>query len=74
MTCYTNDPRQITAKFSSTCSKCKTKIKKGDTIYYWPSSREVFCTSYGEVPYRQFLSSAADEDVDNGTENPYAYW
>jgi len=74
MTCYTNDPRQITAKFSSTCSKCKTKIKKGATIYYWPSSYEVFCTNCGDTPYRQFLSSAAaDEDVYNGTENPYAY-
>ena len=25
------------------------------------------------IPYRQFLSSAADEDVYNGCGNPYAY-
>jgi len=30
----------------------------------------VFCTSCGDAPYRQFLSSAADEDVYNGTGNP----
>jgi len=61
----------ITAKFSSSCSKCKTKLLKGTSIYYWPSSREVFCTKCGEDPYRQFLSSAADEDVYNGCGNPY---
>ena len=64
----------ITAKFSSNCSKCKTKLLKGTSIYYWPSSREVFCTKCGEGPYRQFLSSAADEDVYNGCGNPYAHW
>jgi len=73
MSQYKNDPRQITAKFSSSCSKCKTKLLKGSSIYYWPSSREVFCTKCGEGPYRQFLSSAADEDVYNGCGNPYAY-
>jgi len=73
MTRYSNDPRQITAKFSSSCSKCKTKIKKGATIYYRPSSLEVFCTNCGNAPYRQFLSSAADEDVYNGTGNPFAW-
>jgi len=32
MTRYSNDSQQITAKFSSNCSKCKTKIKKGATV------------------------------------------
>lgn len=73
MTRYSNDPRQIVAKFSSCCSKCKVKIPKGADIYYWPSTREVFCEKCGESPYRQFLSSAADEDVYNGCGNPYAY-
>jgi hypothetical protein len=69
---YKNDPRMITAKFSSTCSKCCAKIKKGEEIYYWPSSREVFCLKCGEVPYSQFRSSAADEDAYNGY-GPCAY-
>jgi len=64
--------RYSSAKFSSSCSKCKTKIKKGATIYYWPSSREVFCTICGDAPYRQFLSSMADEEVYSGNGNPYA--
>jgi len=70
MSQYKNDPRMITARFSSNCSKCKTRISKGTEIYYWPSSREVFCTNCGEEPYRHFLSDAADEDVMNGYGNP----
>jgi len=69
---YKGDPRMIKAKFSSNCSKCKIKILKGSDIYYWPSSHEVFCTRCGEGPYRQFLSSACDEDVYNRSGNPYA--
>ena len=68
---YKNDPRMITAKFTSACSKCGCSIKKGTDIYYWPSDRKVFCLKCGEVPYRQFRSSAADEDVYAGTGNPY---
>jgi len=72
MTRYSNDPRQIVAKFSSICCKCKVKIQKGTNIYYWPSSREVFCEKCGDGPYRQFLSSVADEEVYSGNGNPYA--
>ncbi|HZL09367.1 MAG TPA: hypothetical protein VFC65_05170 [Prolixibacteraceae bacterium] len=69
---YKNDPRQITAKFSSTCSKCGCILKKGTSIYYWPSDRKVFCLNCGEAPFKQFLSSAADEEVYAGTGNPYS--
>jgi len=72
MTRYSKDPRQISAKFSSNCCKCKTRIPKGATIYYWPSSGEVFCSSCGDSPFRQFLSSVADEEVYAGSGNPYA--
>jgi len=73
MTRYSKDPRQISAKFSSNCCKCKARIQKGATIYYWPSSGEVFCTICGDEPFRQFLSTAADEEVYTGSGNPYAY-
>jgi len=69
---YKNDPRMITAKFSSSCSKCGCPIKKGTSIYYWPSDRKAYCEKCGEGPYRQFRSEAADEDMMNGT-GPCAY-
>ncbi|MBV5313631.1 MAG: hypothetical protein JZU47_10070 [Prolixibacteraceae bacterium] len=68
---YKNDPRRITAKFTSICSKCSCTIKKGTQIYYWPSDRKAYCLNCGEVPYLQFRSAAADEDVYAGTGNPY---
>jgi hypothetical protein len=43
---YENDPRMITAKFNSVCSKCGCSIKKGTQIYYWPSDRKAFCVSF----------------------------
>jgi len=44
MSQYSNDPWQITAKFSSNCSKCNTKIKKGATFI--TSHRHVKCIAY----------------------------
>jgi len=48
------------------------KLQRGIPIYYWPISREVLCMKCGEEPFRQFLSSAADEEVYSGQGNPYA--
>jgi hypothetical protein len=60
---YSNDPKQLKARFDSSCSKCAAKISKGQEIYYWPSSREVFCLKCGEGPYNEFLASAQDEET-----------
>ncbi|HAQ20081.1 MAG TPA: hypothetical protein DCR40_12755 [Prolixibacteraceae bacterium] len=51
--------------------KCSCSLKKGTSIYYWLSNRKVFCLKCGEVPYRQILSSVADEEVYSGMGNPY---
>lgn len=69
---YKNDPRLITAKFASACSKCGCSVKKGTNIYYWPSDRKVYCLQCGAVPYRQFRSAVADEEAYAGIGNPYA--
>ena len=60
---YSNDPRMIKAKFASNCSKCGTRITKGLDIYYWPSSREVFCLKCGESSFKDFFESAQDEEI-----------
>jgi heme oxygenase len=63
---YNNDPRKMTAKYSSNCPKSKAVLKKDTTIYYWSSSREAFCPACCcETEYRRFLSLAADEDAMN---------
>jgi hypothetical protein len=68
---YAGDPRQISARFDSSCSKCNCKLKKGDEIFYWPSNRKAYCFTCGESDYLQFLSSKADEEVFHGIGNPY---
>lgn len=66
---YKNDPRRITAKFTSSCSKCHKTVRWGDKIIYYPLHKHVFCEPCGEPEYRQFLSSAHEEDG----YGPYAY-
>lgn len=35
-------PREMTAKFDSTCAETGKAIKKGDTIVYYPASRKAY--------------------------------
>ncbi|MFH1118247.1 MAG: hypothetical protein V1775_00380 [Bacteroidota bacterium] len=59
---YRNDPYQLNVRFNSTCEKCKLKLVKGSSAYYWPLSKKVYCLVCGETDYQAFLSSAMDED------------
>lgn len=71
---YNRDPYQTTAKYDSTCAGCGKPIKKGQSIYIWPSEpkgKKAFC-SCKESEYLEFLSAAADEAVYAGTGNPFA--
>ena len=63
---FKNDPRHTTAKFNSTCAKCNKGIKKGESMYYFPATREGFCESCGKASYDAFVASAIDEDLYNG--------
>lgn len=65
MSRYSNDPRQTTSKFPSTCSKCGKPIEKGDTIYYWPSDKSATHEACGDDDFRKFVESAQDEDFLN---------
>ena len=66
-----NDPRPIKIRFSGQCRKCGVQLKPGVQAYYWPSDRKLLCLSCGEEDFKNFLSSVADEEVYNGTGNPY---
>ena len=56
------DPRQLTSRFNSICSKCKLPIKKGDQIIYWPNGGKADHLACGEADYRNSLASFEDED------------
>ena len=60
---YPRDPYWLTAKFNSTCPKCKETIKKGQQAFYYPSTRECYCQkdSCGGNASREFTAAAEDE-------------
>jgi hypothetical protein len=59
---YSGDPRQITARFLSTCHTCGKPIKKGETIIYWPNGKKAGHYDCDIQDYRQSIASFEDED------------
>jgi len=39
---YRDDPRELKAKFDSTCPETGLPIKKGDTCVYFPRTRKAY--------------------------------
>jgi len=65
------DPYPLKVRFNCKCSKCGTHLGRGVNAYYWPATRTVTCLDCGHDDFQAFLSSVADEEVYNGTGNPY---
>ena len=62
---YSNDPREMQARFPSVCAESGKPIRKGDAILYWPSSREAYLVGHApqaEQEFRQFQVLAYEED------------
>uniref|UniRef100_A0A6M3MD14 Uncharacterized protein n=1 Tax=viral metagenome TaxID=1070528 RepID=A0A6M3MD14_9ZZZZ len=67
-----NDPRLINLRYKNYCRLCKKDLKIGDAAYYFPlSDKKLVCLECGERDYTGFLVTKADEEVYNGTGNPY---
>lgn len=58
------DPRWITAKFSSDC-RCGHLIRKGESVFYYPTSKTALCQSCGDEAAR-FFTAAAEDEANNG--------
>ena len=59
---YKDDPRQMTAKFTSTCHKCNKPIKQGENIIYWPRLKKAGHLNCDEADFNAALASFEDED------------
>jgi hypothetical protein len=59
---YKNDPREIKVKYPCYCAACGIKLPKGVNVYYWPTSKKIFCRSCGDADFKAFLESAWDEE------------
>lgn len=64
---YAGDPHWITARFTSTCARCQTTIKRGDGAWYYPKGRHIYCTSEGcgKQEARAFQAAVEDENLYN---------
>ncbi len=56
-----NDPRIITAKFTSTCKETGDKIPRGEKCLYYPSSRKVF--KIGTEQHKSYLDWKFDIEM-----------
>lgn len=57
------DPYWIRARYESQCVGCGEPIKKGDSVFHFPTTRTAFCSkaNCGEILSRDFESASADE-------------
>ena len=60
---YSGDPYWTSARFTSCCSRCGRSISKGEKIFYYPKTKDVFCSDgrCGESESKSFEAAAQDE-------------
>jgi hypothetical protein len=64
---YAGDPYWTSARFNSHCHGCGGTIKAGESIFYFPRGKQVFCsgTDCGKKESGSFTAAAFDEEVYN---------
>jgi len=64
MTSYKNDPRWITARYPGKCTAkdCGAPIPKGASVYYYPSTKSIYCFDCGQGLKADFDASVWDEE------------
>lgn len=59
------DPREMSARFKSTCAESGQTIKPGDRIIYYPNGKHAYLIGHApkaEQAFREFQSLAFEED------------
>ena len=59
---YNNDPRRLNARFPGTCKKCGKPYKKGDSIFWYPSTKATYSGECANEAEADFFAAAEDED------------
>ena len=68
---YRNDPRIITARFTSKCSETGQTIKKGTECLYYPTARQVF--TLDSQTAQEFREWQQDNDITQANNGPDFY-
>jgi hypothetical protein len=61
---YKGDPRWITVRSESICTRCRRRIYAGDRAFYYPEDRSLYCQAQecGKAASREFSARALDEE------------
>jgi hypothetical protein len=62
---YSGDPRIMSAKFDSRCAESGRKIRKGDTILYYPLTKQAFLVGYAPNAEKDYAENKFDQEVMN---------
>lgn len=49
-----NEPKILTARYTSNCNKCNALINPGDKMIYWPEQKHNYHASCGREAYQNF--------------------
>jgi len=66
---YGGDPRWITARFDSVDDE-GNKVRRGDEVLYWPSTKRVMTGAKAKDAWQRFLSEKGDEEGTPYARNP----
>ena len=56
------DPYWINTRYAGTCVKCGKPIAKGESAFYVPRGRTMYCKPCGDEASAQFQSEVWDEE------------
>ena len=61
---YSRDPDRLTARYDSPCARhgCTRGVRRGDSAFYYPSTRSTYCAEHAEAAELEFRSAVADEE------------
>ena len=58
---YSGDPRWMTARYDGTDDQ-GNRVRKGDEVLYWPSTKKMMTGAKADAAWRDFLSAKGDEE------------
>jgi hypothetical protein len=70
MSRYQNDPRWIRAKWAGVCAKTGQPFRKGEEVFYFPSTRSIYAGAAAKEAADRFQAEAADEEFMAGSYEP----
>ena len=61
---YKSDPRWISVNFDGSCARCKSTIRRGERVFYYPQNRSLYCEreNCGLAASHDFTARVFDEE------------